>query len=288
MMYMYTRNPIIIDRLGNCDILSVVANREAKCKLGESPIWCHATNKLFWIDILGKLLFCLDYTQQVNYITLRMNDWGCFYCKLTQLHSSKVLERWDLSQLCPHLGRPCCLALCKSSRLLVAFETQFAFFDPVSHDLAVAELVVSGGGEWDQVLLRRDGFNVRLNDGRVDPRGNLVIGGINESWGDFGDGWKRVQPCYYVEFMPPSCGSPRLSVSVISHIPLAKVSNSICFSPDGSSMYYTDSPSNRICVFPHMCSGDSEGDREGEVVILTEHQPDGSIVDARYKFSSSV
>ena len=188
----------------------------------------------------------------------------------------KVLDRWDLEKLCPQLGRPCCLALCKSSRLLIAFEQHFAFFNPESHDLERVEVVTPGGGEWEQVTLARRGFNVRLNDGRVENNGALIIGGINESWEDFKEGWKAVQPCYSVEMMPDK-SVPTVAVSIIQSIHLAKISNSICFSNNGSRMYYTDTPTKEIRVYH--CDGAHIG--EGEIIIKTENQPDGSVIDAR-------
>jgi L-arabinonolactonase len=159
---------------------------------------------------------------------------------------------------------------------LIAFEEQFAFFDPVSHELEVAVVAVPGGGMWEQTRLRGEGYRVRLNDGRVDRSGNLVIGGINESWGDFKEGWKAVQPCYRVE-MVPNTTVTTLSVSVLQHIPLAKVSNSICFSLDGSTMYHTDTSTKAISMFSYQ----GEGGGGGGVVIRTDNQPDGSVVDAR-------
>ena len=36
--------------------LSVIRNEEAKCRLGESPVWCARRRKLFWVDIAGKQL----------------------------------------------------------------------------------------------------------------------------------------------------------------------------------------------------------------------------------------
>ena len=195
----------------------------------------------------------------------------------------KALERWNLAEICPHLGRPCCLALCKSSRLLIAFETHFAFVTPESPDLEVrvADVYVPGGGEWKQESLRQEGFHVRLNDGRVDRNGRLVIGGINESFGDFQDGWKAVQPCFRVEMMrrtESNINGTTLSASTLQSIPLAKISNSICFSLDGSTMFYSDTPTKTICMSPY---GDAVSGVGGEVVIQTDHQPDGSVIDAR-------
>jgi len=135
---------------------------------------------------------------------------------------------------------------------------------------------VQGGGEWKQVLLRQQGFAVRLNDGRVNKNGALIIGGINETWGDFEDEWKAVQPCYCIEKALNTEGSPALLVSINQSIPLAKITNSICFSRDGSTMFHADTPTNEIRMF-----SSPEGTPGGDVIIKTEHGPDGSVIDAR-------
>ena len=190
--------------------------------------------------------------------------------------------------LCPTHGRPCCLALCTSSRLLLAFENSFALFNPESHEVIDCDMIIEEGDEcececececeyeWEQSRLRRDGFAVRLNDGRVNQKGELIIGGINETWGDFKDEWKAVQPCYCVSMAPNTQrrSSPTLSVSIIKSIPRAKITNSICFSLDGSTMYHTDTPTKEIRAFSSTNNGNV-------VIINTENQPDGSIVDAR-------
>lgn len=228
---------------------------ESKCKIGECPLWCSQSNCLFWIDIEGKLLFCLNYCE-------------------------KTLERWDLEVFCPALGRPCCLALCESFKLLVAFEASFAYFNTVSH--VIETLQVANEDEWQHTKLRQQGYKVRLNDGRVDREGSLVIGGINESWGDWKEGWEIIQPCYSVRFSRLlSSGQSELSVAIIENVPLARISNSICFSVDGSEMFYTDTPSQEIKVMSYDSKSKACAKGEGFLVAKSKGQADGSIVDAR-------
>lgn len=61
----YSRSSLDIGTLDDDGEVSVIRNAEAKCKLGESPLWCRKTNSLFWIDISGKLLFCAHFTEKV-------------------------------------------------------------------------------------------------------------------------------------------------------------------------------------------------------------------------------
>src|ERR1700750_1880053 len=63
-------------------------------------------------------------------------------------------------------------------------------------------------------------------------------------------------------------------------LPKAAITNSICFSPDGETLYFTDSPTARIMA----CDYDAatrEGDRtRGSAELEPGVEPDGSTVDA--------
>jgi L-arabinonolactonase len=93
----------------------------------------------------------------------------------------------------------------------------------------------------DDTLLRLFDFephnpHSRLNDGKCDPYGNFIVGGINES------------------------DDPKFSSSVIKITPNLHVttlltgiscSNSICFSPDGKTMYFADTPEKKILAYAY-------------------------------------
>lgn len=108
--------------------------------------------------------------------------------------------------------------------------------------------------------------STRLNDGRVDRQGRFVCGGMDEG--------PDARPISAVH---------RLDADGTVHKVIDGVScaNSIAFSPDGSSMYFADTPTGRILVYeydtdagiPHSPRLFADG---------SEHPglPDGSAVDA--------
>jgi L-arabinonolactonase len=109
--------------------------------------------------------------------------------------------------------------------------------------------------------------STRVNDGRTDRSGNFVFGTMNETDGHPALGsfyqWSRRH------------GLRRLD------LPLVGIANSICFSPDGQTMYFCDSPRRRIM----QCRYDAGSASVTSVQVFatlepSEGIPDGSIVDA--------
>lgn len=105
----------------------------------------------------------------------------------------------------------------------------------------------------------------RTNDGRTDPLGRLVVGGMNEASGR------------------PDSSVIRLDAdgSVTTIITGVSCANSTCFSPDGSTMYFADSPEKIIRAYPY----DPETGRVGSPYAFADMReqpglPDGSCVDA--------
>lgn len=103
----------------------------------------------------------------------------------------------------------------------------------------------------------------RLNDGRCDPFGNFLCGGMRET-GDAASALYRLRPDGRVDRLLSAIGC----------------ANSTCFSPDGRTLYFADMPTGRIIAYPY----DPEGplgrgrlffDFAGEAGL-----PDGSTVDA--------
>ncbi|HKE46174.1 MAG TPA: SMP-30/gluconolactonase/LRE family protein [Steroidobacteraceae bacterium] len=139
-----------------------------------------------------------------------------------------------------------------SARLITAFESGIALYDPDTRQvswLARPEAEILG---------------VRFNDGRVDRRGRFWCGTMVE------DRSRAVRGNLYCV----DSGRARCEVGGIA------ISNSLCMSPDGSQLYFADSPTRTINVYrviePH---GSLESPRifartpEGSV-------PDGATVDA--------
>jgi L-arabinonolactonase len=149
-------------------------------------------------------------------------------------------------------------AFCSSGTLLLG----------LAKELAVADLDAAAGDTLDvtPIIAVESGLPTRINDGRADRFGNFVFGTMSE---DF----QTAQASFYQ--YSSQHGLRRLD---IDHVVIA---NSICFSPDGGTMYFCDSPRRRIM----QCDYDAESARVSRVrefADLASHRgfPDGSTVDA--------
>ena len=104
-----------------------------------------------------------------------------------------------------------------------------------------------------------------LNDGKLDRRGRLVFGTMDEDPGR--------QPIGQV-YSYDGGASPRALISGV------RISNSIAFSPDGRRMYFADTPTKVIrCYDYDPDSGDVSGERTF-AEVQGPGAPDGSTVDA--------
>lgn len=148
--------------------------------------------------------------------------------------------------------------LCNSGQLLLG----------LAKGLGVVDLDTSNGDALDvtPLIAVEPGLHTRINDGRADRSGNYVFGTLDE---DF----KTPLGSFYQ--YSARHGLRRLDIDRVT------IANSICFSPDGGTMYFCDSPRRRIM----QCNYDAESarvDRVREFADLTLHGgfPDGSTVDA--------
>lgn len=103
----------------------------------------------------------------------------------------------------------------------------------------------------------------RLNDGRTDRFGNFVVGGMNEATGTADSSVLRVG----------------VDLSVDTLIRGVSCANSTCFSPDGATMYFADTPQRTITAYDYGRQG------LGRARVLADMSaepglPDGSCVDA--------
>ena len=139
-----------------------------------------------------------------------------------------------------------------ADRLLLGLASQLAFYH-------------FSTGEITPICMVEEGLTTRLNDGRCDRQGRFVFGTFNE-----------VEP-------RPAIGSfYRLDTDLsLQRLPLAHVAiaNSICFSPDGQTMYYCNSPDKVIRCCDYSENGDLANDRVFAQVV-GEGEPDGSCIDA--------
>ncbi len=149
--------------------------------------------------------------------------------------------------------RVCCFAPRAGGGLIVAFARSAAFFDPATG--AVETLFEFEPGN----------PGTRLNDGRTDRRGRLVVGGMNEATGAADSSVIRIDPD----------GS---ATTLIEGVACA---NSICFSADGRTMFFADTPERAIRAYDYDPATGALGamrrhaDFSGEPGL-----PDGSCVDA--------
>lgn len=107
-----------------------------------------------------------------------------------------------------------------------------------------------------------DNAATRLNDGRTDHEGRFVVGGMNEGTGAADSTVIRVNA----------------DLSADTLIKDVACANSTCFSPDGRTMYFADTPDRRIRAYPY---GDVLGAPRDLIDMADEPGlPDGSCVDA--------
>lgn len=189
---------------------------------GEGVLWNPADSRLWWTDIQGKCLWCLDPV-------------------------SGRFESFSVPR------RIACFAPRATGGFVAAFDDGFGFFDPRS-------------GERRMIApFEPDRPQTRPNDGRTDRQGRFIVGGMDER--DFG----------------PTSGVWRLdrSLAPVRLFDGVRIANSICFSPDGAAMYFTDNPDKDIVAFAY----DPETGALGGRRVLSNTGsgpgvPDGSCVDA--------
>jgi L-arabinonolactonase len=156
--------------------------------------------------------------------------------------------------------RPGCLGLMEDGRLLVVLAKSIGIADPDQADgdiLPVQHLVDVEPG----VALTRS------NDGRADRHGNFVFGSMDEHDA------KAARGAFYQFSLRH--GLRRLPLGGVS------IPNSICFSPDGRTLYFCDSVQPRIlCCDYDPDTAQTANTRLFATLDDSAAEPDGSIVDA--------
>jgi L-arabinonolactonase len=149
--------------------------------------------------------------------------------------------------------RLACFAPLGGSRLLAGFASGLAGFDHAS-------------GDRDEIAaIEADLPTTRLNDGKLDRRGRLVFGTMDES--------KDERPIGRVWSYDGA--APRVLFEGV------RISNSIAFSPDGRRMYFADTPQRVIWRYDYDNDSGEISNRQVFVEVAAAHgYPDGSTVDA--------
>ena len=152
-------------------------------------------------------------------------------------------------------GRVCCFAERKGrppNEVIAAFADGFALLD------------LSNGERRDIAAFEPDLPTTRLNDGRTDRQGRFIAGGMDE------DGAKPISSVWQLN---PDLTLTRLFGDV-------GCANGTCFSPDGRTMWFADSPTRRIDAFDYDPKTGALGARRTVANTQSPGVPDGSCVDA--------
>lgn len=209
--------------------------------LGECLSWQDATKSWWWTDIEAASLQSWEPGQAV--VTYKLPDrLGSFvHCR-----SGRILlglaKRLCFASLPKNVAVPASSAHLTSSAATV--------------QLAVQSLVAVDPAE----------PRTRVNDGRTDRHGYFVFGTMNEA------PEKRPIASFYQFSIP--YGLRRLA------LPAVAIANSICFSLDGKTMYFTDTLSRRI----QQCDYEAETASVSNIRLFAipeddKAYPDGSAID---------
>ncbi|HSI76269.1 MAG TPA: SMP-30/gluconolactonase/LRE family protein [Lunatimonas sp.] len=138
------------------------------------------------------------------------------------------------------------------NKLLLALDAKLALFDPKTESL-----------EW-LLDLHPDDSSMRCNDGACDPQGRLWVGTMSLEMTE------GAASLYCIG----RDRKPRLMISDVT------ISNGLCWSLDGKTMYYIDSPTQKVRAFdfdPH--SGDIRFRKDVISVPKELGTPDGMCMD---------
>lgn len=149
--------------------------------------------------------------------------------------------------------RICCFAPRSGGGFILAYADRIVLVDS---DFKNEELICA---------FEPDNTETRTNDGRTDRYGRLIVGGMNEVSGEANSSVISIAP----------------DRSVTTLIDKVSCANSICFSADGQSMFFADTPNREILAYDYAAA---EG-KPSKPRVLASFEgepglPDGSCVDA--------
>ncbi|ENE4021709.1 SMP-30/gluconolactonase/LRE family protein [Escherichia coli] len=199
-------------------MFSIAAN--VRNSLGECPLWCERTRRVYWTDIEGSELLALE-------------------------EGSGIVMRWPLPE---RLGSFAFTE--KDDVLLMGLASRLGFYELST-------------GSFTKVADSPGDSGTRIGDGRCDRFGNFIFGTMDDSYPV-----KAVDQFHRLN-------SVKMSIETLS-LPRVAIPNSICFSPDGDTMYYSDSMQGRIfcCDYPSL------NNQRVFTETVGKGAPDGACVDA--------
>jgi len=169
--------------------------------------------------------------------------------------SGRLIHRWS-----PTTGRSTSLAtagdagavvLCEDGGMMVAVECEL--------------WRVSNADEWTLIAAVDPKPGVRFNDCRADPRGRLWAGTLHR------DREPRQAALYRL--------NPGGELTLV--LPERTISNGIGWSPDGETMYYIDSTTQRVVSYDYdLDNGELGGRSDFAAIDPADGLPDGLTVDA--------
>jgi L-arabinonolactonase len=216
--------------------------------LGECVLWHSQHNTLWWTDIQASRLHCYDWT-------------------------TGALQTLEAPERIGSFG-----FVAASDSLITAFASGIALYDPRQRSSAErAKLTASSRLPTASIRwLARPASSdpgVRFNDGRVDRRGRFWTGTMVE------DNQPGARGCLYSLQGTGLQGSAQGAGEERCHIRGIRISNGLCFSPDGSRLYFADSPTRIISAYDLIEPEGVLGTRRTLVQTPEGSSPDGATVD---------
>ncbi len=172
-----------------------------------------------------------------------------------------VVKSWSLPKCAGSLAIVSDTGEKSPLRLLLAFEDGFYYYN-------------TGTGEREAIpspYVQEEGL--LLNDGRCDRQGRFICGGINTN-GISTDGWEPKAKAYQVNY------SSKGPVGKVLLPGPFRCYNGTCFSPDGTTMYCCDSPTQNILAYDYNVET-GEVCNSRILVTIEGGFPDGATVDAQ-------
>ena len=214
---------------------------DGRDRLGECALWCEREQALYWTDIDNQRLF----RWRADASATREAGGPALAGEITE---------WPMPE---PLGS---FALCdQPGQLLLGLASGVAMFD-----LATGEVGPLTPVEADEP-------RTRINDGRCDPQGRFVFGMFNPHGAAVGG--------YYRAAMAGVGIGRGLAIERLP-LPPGIVGNSLNFSPDGGTLYYTDSPTRTIWAMDYHADGRLGERRVFAQLPMDGGEPDGAAVDA--------
>ncbi|MFK7862080.1 MAG: SMP-30/gluconolactonase/LRE family protein [Granulosicoccus sp.] len=154
----------------------------------------------------------------------------------------------------PTPDRVCSFAPRRDGGFIVAFADRISLFN------------LNTGNEQIIHHFEPNNPDTRLNDGRTDRQGRFIVGGMNEGSGAANSSMLRVDH--------------DLSVSML--FDGVSCANSTCFSPDGKTLFFADTPDRQIVAYDYDTINGNVSNRRLHCHFIQEPGlPDGSCVDAQ-------